>query len=135
MSGSFASTSPKSDTGETRGSRVPRTRKDNKVIGRAIIMTSEDDTVRVYVLVEVQPGREKEFMDEVLSRGLVRDSRVERMDFVHGSFDLVVVLIGAMKDVDSRVIAMRRIPFVLRTETLISFGMLNWEHMSGRLNK
>jgi hypothetical protein len=98
-------------------------------------MTSQDDTVRVYVLVEVQPGREKEFMDEVLSRGLVRDSRVERMDFVHGSFDLVVVLTGAMKDVDARVIAMRKIPFVLRTETLISFGMLNWEHLSGKLKK
>ena len=98
-------------------------------------MTSEDDTVRVYVLVEVQPGREKEFMDEVLSRGLVRDSRVERMDFVHGSFDLVVVLTGAMKDVDARVIALRKVPFVLRTETLISFGMLTWEDLSSRLNR
>ena len=98
-------------------------------------MTSKDDMVRVYVLVEVQPGREKEFANEVLSKGLIRDSRVERMDFVHGSFDLVVVLIGAMKDVDARVIAMRKIPFVLRTETLISFGMLNWEHLSGRLNE
>ena len=51
-------------------------------------MTSQNDTVRVYVLVEVQPGREKEFMDEVLSKGLIRDSRVERMDFVHGSLTL-----------------------------------------------
>ena len=98
-------------------------------------MTSKDDMVRVYVLVEVQPGREKEFMDEVLSRGLIRNSRVERMDVVHGSFDLVVMLTGAMKDVDARVIAMRKIPFVLRTETLISFGMLNWEDLSGRLNE
>jgi len=98
-------------------------------------MTSQDDTVRVYVLVEVQPGREKEFMDEVLSKGLIRNSRVERMDFVHGSFDLVVVLTGAMKDVDARVIEMRKIPFVLRTETLISFGMLKWEDLSSRLNK
>ncbi|HVP16079.1 MAG TPA: hypothetical protein VMT42_01785 [candidate division Zixibacteria bacterium] len=98
-------------------------------------MTSQNDTVRVYVLVEVQPGREKEFMDEVLSARLIRDSRVERMDFVHGSFDLVVVLTGAMKDVDARVIAMRKIPFVLRTETLISFGMLNWEDLSSRLNE
>jgi len=98
-------------------------------------MISQDDTVRVYVLVEVQPGREKEFMEEVLSKGLIRDSRVERMDFVHGSFDLVVMLTGAMKDVDARVIAMRKIPFVLRTETLISFGMLNWEDLSSRLNR
>jgi len=98
-------------------------------------MTSEDDTVRVYVLVEVQPGREKEFMEEVLSTRLIRDSKVERMDFVHGSFDLVVVLTGAMKDVDARVIALRKVPFVLRTETLISFGMLTWEDLSSRLNR
>lgn len=98
-------------------------------------MTSQDNTARVYVLVEVQPGREKEFMDEVLSKGLIRDSRMERMDFVHGSFDLIVILIGAMKDVDARVIAMRKIPFVLRTETLISFGTLNWEDLSSKLNE
>ena len=98
-------------------------------------MTSKDDMARVYVLVEVQPGREKEFANEVLSKGLIRDSRVERMDFVHGSFDLVVVLTGAMKDVDARVIGMRKLPFVLRTETLISFGMLNWEDLSGRSNE
>jgi hypothetical protein len=110
-------------------------RKDNKAIGRAIIMTSRDDKVRVYVLVEVQPGREKEFADEVLSKRLIRDPKVERMDVVHGSFDLVVMLSGAMKDVDARVIAMRKIPFVLRTETLISFGMLNWEELSGGLNE
>ena len=98
-------------------------------------MTSQDDTVRFYVLVEVQPGREKEFADEVLSKGLIRDSRVERMDFVHGSFDLVIVLNGVMKDVDARVMAMRKSPFVRRTETLISFGALNWEDLSGRLNE
>jgi hypothetical protein len=32
------------------------------------------------VLVEIQPGKEKEFCDEVLSKGLLLDSRVERMD-------------------------------------------------------
>ena len=98
-------------------------------------MTSQDAVVRVYVLVEIQPGKEKEFADEVLSKGLILDSRVERMDFVHGSFDLVIVLNGSMKDVDARVMAMRKIPFVLRTETLTSFGMLNWEDLSGRLNE
>jgi len=66
---------------------------------------------------------------------LIRDSRVERMDFVHGSFDLVVMLTGVMKDVDARVIAMRKIPFVLRTETLISFGILSWENLSRRPNE
>jgi hypothetical protein len=99
------------------------------------IMKSLDVPVRVYVLVEVQPGKEKEFADEILSKGLILDSKVERMDFVHGSFDLVVVLNGAMKDVDARVMAMRKSPFVRRTETLICFEMFTWEDLSGRLNE
>ena len=99
------------------------------------IMKSLDVPVRVYVLVEVQPGKEKEFADEILSKGLILDSKVERMDFVHGSFDLVVVLNGAMKDVDARVMAMRKSPFVRRTETLICFELFTWEDLSGRLNE
>jgi hypothetical protein len=99
------------------------------------IMTVQDAVVRVYVLVEIQPGKEKEFADEVLSKGLILDSRVERMDFVHGSFDLVVVLNGSMKDVDARVMSMRKSPFVRRTETLICFEMFAWEDLSGRLTE
>jgi hypothetical protein len=99
------------------------------------IMKSQDTTVRVYVLVEIQPGKEKEFADEILSKGLILDSKVERMDFVHGSFDLVVVLNGAMNDVDSRIIAMRESPFVRKTETLICFEMFAWEDLSGRLTE
>ena len=99
------------------------------------IMTSQDAVMRVYVLVVIQPGKEKEFADEVLSKGLILDSRVERMDFVHGSFDLVLVLNGSMKDVDARVMAMRKSPFVRRTETLICFEMFAWEDLSGRLTE
>lgn len=50
-------------------------------------MSSED--YRAYVLVEIQPGREKEFADYVMSKDLHKDINVERMDFVHGSFDVV----------------------------------------------
>jgi len=114
-----------------------------RVLGKRIIgssaeqtiMTSQDAVVRVYVLVEIQPGKEKEFADEVLSKRVILDSRVERMDFVHGSFDLVFVLNGSMKDVDSRVMAMRKSPFVRRTETLICFEMFAWEDLSGRLTE
>jgi hypothetical protein len=98
-------------------------------------MTSQDAVVRVYVLVEIQPGKEKEFADEVLSKKVILDSRAERMDFVHGSFDLVFVFNGSMKDVDSRVMAMRKSPFVRRTETLICFEMFAWEDLSGRLTE
>ena len=96
-------------------------------------MSSQES--RAYVLLEIQPGKEKEFTDEVLSRRLVVDSKVERMDFVHGSFDFVMVLRGLMKDIDARVMELRKSPFVRRTETLICFEMFNWEDISGRLNE
>jgi hypothetical protein len=96
-------------------------------------MSSQES--RVYVLVEIQPGKEKEFADEVLSKGLVVNSKVERMDFVHGSFDFVIVLRGLMKNMDARVMALRKSQFVRRTETLICFDMFSWEDMSGRLNE
>jgi broad-specificity NMP kinase len=98
-------------------------------------MTLQDDRARAYVLVEIQPGKEKDFCDEVLSRGLILDSKVERMDFVHGSFDFVIVLRGAIKDIDARVMEMRKSPFVRKTETLICFEMFTWDDLSGRLNE
>jgi len=96
-------------------------------------MKSQDNCA--YVLVEVQPGKEKEFCDEVLSKGLILDSKVERMDSVHGSFDFVVILRGSMKDIDLRVMEMRKSQFVRKTETLICFEMFNWEDLSGRLDE
>ena len=90
---------------------------------------------RAYVLVEIQPGKEKEFADEVLSKGLVVDSKVERLDFVHGSFDFVIVFSGPMKEIDARVIELRKSPFVRSTETLICFEMFGWEDISRRLNE
>lgn len=100
-----------------------------------IPMSSQDNRVRAYVLVEIQPGKEKEFCDEVLSKGLLLDSKVERLDFVHGSFDFVIVLRGGIKDIDVRVMEMRKSPHVRKTETLICFEMFNWEDLSGRLNE
>lgn len=98
-------------------------------------MTSQNDSVRAYVLLEIQPGKEKEFSDEVLSRGLILDSKVERMDFVHGPFDFVMILRGAMKDLDARVMEMRKSPYVRETQTLTYFEMLSWEDLSGRLSE
>jgi len=82
-------------------------------------MKPQDKSVHAYVLVEIQPGKEKEFSDEILSKGLLVDSKVERMDFVHGLFDFVIVLCGETKDIDARIIEIRKSPFVVRTETLI----------------
>jgi hypothetical protein len=98
-------------------------------------MNAKNNGARAYVLVEIQPGKEKDFSEELLSKGLLVDSKVERMDFVHGSFDFVIILRGAMKDIDRRVMEMRQSPFVRRTETLICFEMFSWEDLSGRLNE
>ncbi|MGA2682809.1 MAG: flavodoxin domain-containing protein [Candidatus Bathyarchaeia archaeon] len=86
-----------------------------------------------YILVVIQPGKEQEFADEVVSKGLILDSAVEKLDFVHGSFDFIVVLTGSRDDVDRRILEMRKIPFVESTETLIPFEMLNWDDVSSVL--
>lgn len=82
-------------------------------------MSPQGRSTRAYVLVEIQPGKEKEFKDDILSRGLLVDSKEERMDVVHGAFDVVIILCGVVKDIDRRIIEIRRSPFVVKTETLI----------------
>jgi hypothetical protein len=96
-------------------------------------MSSED--YRAYVLIEIQPGKEKEFSEYVTSKGFSRDTNVERMDFVHGSFDVVMLLRGTMKNIDTRILELRKSPLIRRTETLLCFEMPNWEDVSGRLNE
>jgi len=96
-------------------------------------MSSED--YRAYVLIKVQPGKEKEFIEYVMSKNLPRDINVERMDIVHGSFDAVVLLRGTMKNIDAKIMDLRKSPFVSSTDTLLCFETLNWEDISGRLNE
>lgn len=98
-------------------------------------MSSED--IRVYVLVELQPGKEGEFGNEILSNGLILDPKVERLDFVHGSFDFIIALKGKLRDIDRRIIEMRKSPCVRKTETLICFEMFSWDwdEMKSKLNE
>jgi hypothetical protein len=96
-------------------------------------MSLED--YRAYVLIEIQPGKEKEFADYIMSEGLQRDKNVERMDFVFGSFDAVVLLHGTMKSIDAEVLELRKSPLIRRTETLLCFEMFSWEDISGRMNE
>jgi hypothetical protein len=96
-------------------------------------MSSED--YRAYVLIGIQPGKEKEFADYVMSEGMSRDKSVERMDFVLGSYDVVVLLRGTMKGIDAKVLELRKSPLIRKTETLLCFEMFSWEDISGRLNE
>ncbi len=82
-------------------------------------MNPQNNNTRAYVLVEIKPGKEKEFREDVLARRLLVDTKEERIDFVHGAFDYVVILCGAVKDIDRRIIEIRKSPFVVKTETLI----------------
>lgn len=95
-------------------------------------MSSED--YRAYVLIEIQPGKEKEFAEYISSKGLAKDINVERMDFVHGSFDVVILLRGTMKSIDARIMELRKSPLIRRTETLLCFELPDWD-VSGRLNE
>lgn len=90
-------------------------------------MNQEDKTARAYMLVLLHPGKEKEFSEEILSKGLLVDSKVERMDFVHGPFDFIIALRGEMDDIDRRILEMRKSPFVRDTVTLLAFEMFEWE--------
>lgn len=94
------------------------------------------DDVRVYVLVELVPGKEREFGNEILSNGLILDSEVERLDFVHGSFDFIMVLKGKLKDIDHKIIEMRKSPYIRKTETLICFEMfiLDWKDVKNKID-
>ena len=96
-------------------------------------MSSE--TGHAYVLVVLQPGKEQEFANEIVSKGLILDSKVEKMDFVHGSFDFIVILKGNTFEIDRRILEMRKLPYVRRTETLIPFDMLNWSDVSDKMKE
>jgi hypothetical protein len=90
---------------------------------------------RAYVLVAIQPGKEQEFANEIVSKRLINDSKVERVDFVHGNFDFVITLNGTAIDIDNRIMKIRLLPYVQRTETLIPFQMLNWEEMLKKIER
>jgi len=79
---------------------------------------------RIFVLVTIQPGKEQDFVYETGSDELILNSKVDDMVFVHGAFDFLVSLSGNTYDIDRRIINMRKLPYVISTETLIPF---KWE--------
>ncbi len=84
-----------------------------------------------YILVVIQPGKESEFENE-MAKETTLAARVEKIDFVHGSYDFIIILGGAIEDINRRIIEMRKLPYVRRTETLIPFGALNWDSVPSR---
>jgi pantothenate kinase len=88
-----------------------------------------------YVLVKIQSGKEQEFANYVLSKGVIVDPEVEKMNFVHGSFDFVIMLHGPIEDIERRIIEMRKSQFVRTTQTLIAYAMFTWEELSEQVKK
>ena len=84
-----------------------------------------------YVLVVVQPGKESEFQNE-MSKKMLGGAKVEKIDFVHGSYDFIIILSGAIEDINRRIMEMRKLSYIRRTETLIPFGALNWDNLPSR---
>ena len=93
------------------------------------------ETCHAYVMVSIQPGKEEEFANEIISKELILDAIVEKMDFVQGDFDFVVILNGDNRDIERRILEIRKIPHVQRTETLIPFEMLNWDDIADTLKE
>jgi hypothetical protein len=110
-------------------------KNNNKVVNKKTLMNPKDDKARAYMLVEIQPGKEKEFGDEILSRGLLIDSKVERIDFVHGPFDFVIIVHGEMEDIDAKLMEIRKSAFVRKTSTLICFEMFDLVDISDRVKE
>lgn len=95
-----------------------------------------DESDRAYMLVAIKPGKQQEFADEIVSLGLTLDSAVDKMDFVHGSYDFIVTFSGTMNDIDNRIMEIRALPHLLRTETLIPFrSSISLKGLSKRQNQ
>ncbi len=90
---------------------------------------------RAYVLVVIEPGKEQEFANALISKGLILDSKVEKLDFVHGAYDLIMILSGNKYDIDRRILQMRKLPYVRETQTLIPFEMLDWADIPLKQNE
>jgi hypothetical protein len=94
-----------------------------------------------YILVELEPGREKEFGEEIADmfdsakkEGCITPNcGIKKMDFVYGAFDVILILEGEPKDVENVVLRLRTVPHIRKTETLLCFEKILWEDLGARL--
>jgi hypothetical protein len=84
---------------------------------------------KAYILIRVQPGREIELYGE-----LKQIPNIIGIDLVRGPFDFVVVAEGNVSDINTVVLRIRKIPYVLNTETMTAFETFPWQEVSGQLD-
>ena len=79
--------------------------------------------MRAYILVDVDPGHEKDIIDgSAMSAGISSFAGVVHADVVYGAHDLVVVLEGEPKAIDETIMKLRKIPHVRKTESLLTMN-------------
>jgi hypothetical protein len=77
--------------------------------------------MRAYILVNVEPGHELEIINgRAMSEGLSSFKGVVQADVVHGSHDIVVVVEGEPKTITETILKIRKIPYVIKTESLLT---------------
>ncbi len=84
---------------------------------------------KAYILVRVHPGKELDFFKE-----LKETSHIVAMDLVRGPYDFIVVVEGNEKEVDSIIFKIRKLPYILGTETMMAFEAFPWEDISGHID-
>ncbi len=73
---------------------------------------------KAYILIRIQPGKETE-----LYRELKQIPSITEVDLVHGPVDFIVVVEGSASDIDAVVLRIRKMPYVLNTETMTAFAL------------
>ncbi len=84
--------------------------------------------MRAYILIVFQPGREEDVFEE-----LSTFQNIKAADVVHGPYDMVLVLEGDIEDIDKTIMRIRKMRYVEKTESLLSFDPVSWTELSYEL--
>lgn len=84
--------------------------------------------MRAYILIVFQPGREEDVFEE-----LSTFQNIKAADVVHGPYDMVLVLEGDIEDIDKTIMRIRKMQYVKKTESLLSFDPVSWTELSYEL--
>ncbi|MHA2172928.1 MAG: hypothetical protein ACXAB7_23955 [Candidatus Kariarchaeaceae archaeon] len=77
--------------------------------------------MRAYVLVNVDPGHEKDIIDgSAMSSGLSSLTGVVQADVVHGAYDIIVVIEGEPNIIEETIMKLRKLSHVRKTESLLA---------------
>jgi hypothetical protein len=77
--------------------------------------------MRAYVLVNVDPGHEKDIIDgSAMSAGVSSFAGVVQADVTYGAYDVIVVVEGEPKIIDETIMKLRKLTHVKKTESLLT---------------